>query len=519
MVGDENGDADRQHGQGAAFQADRHAVDDIRGVAGLAGFGHARHRRRGGVVFRNQADAHPDHAAGRHRPENPCRHGQDVHEKQRRDDERARGNESGVTQRVLRPHVLQRFHGEDAQKGRQEADNGHAERQRHQGVAQHGLFHTCASQLVPSVAAHDDRRADSDRRDDRAHVGLEDVGAHAGHVAYVVAYVVGDHARVARVIFGNACLDFPHQVAAHVRCFGVDAAADAREQGDGTGAHREPADVFGGLGVGVQAEEGPHAQQSEAGDGQAHDRAAVEGDQQSGAFALGQCGLRGAHVRLGGRLHAEIAGQDGTDRAGQKGDARLDGDLPDQQAEDDQHEDAQDLIFAFEKGHRAFVDRRGDFAHAVVPVRVAGHRPKDQERHGEPDHPENHGIGRNAAREVVGIEHVAVCPPGLEKSWPMACSGPGTCGGIPVTAGRKIDASPIRVKRQPCSLLQGHRPCGARSLSRNRRVSKRSSDHLVRNSQTLPRPEYRGWITSAATARRGPRVCAIRAVPRPSALR
>ena len=53
-----------------------------------------------------------------------------------------------------------------------------------------------------------------------------------GDVADVVADVVGDRGRVARVVLGDAGLDLADEVGADVGGLGVDAAADAGEQGD-----------------------------------------------------------------------------------------------------------------------------------------------------------------------------------------------------------------------------------------------------------------------------------------------
>jgi hypothetical protein len=73
------------------------------------------------------------------------------------------------------------------------------------------------------------QRSQNHGRDDRDRVGLEQVGGHAGAVANVVANVVGDHCRVARVIFGNAGFDFAHQVGTDVSALGENAAAQAGE--------------------------------------------------------------------------------------------------------------------------------------------------------------------------------------------------------------------------------------------------------------------------------------------------
>ena len=74
--------------------------------------------------------------------------------------------------------------------------------------------------------------AEQHGRDQRHRVGLEQVGRHAGAVADVVADVVGDHRRVARVVLGDAGFDLADQVGADVGTLGEDAAAEAREDRD-----------------------------------------------------------------------------------------------------------------------------------------------------------------------------------------------------------------------------------------------------------------------------------------------
>ena len=70
-------------------------------------------------------------------------------------------------------------------------------------------------------------------------VGLEQVGGHAGAVADVVAHVVGDHGRVARVVLGDARLDLADEVGADVGGLGEDAAAESREDRDQRAAEAE----------------------------------------------------------------------------------------------------------------------------------------------------------------------------------------------------------------------------------------------------------------------------------------
>ena len=63
---------------------------------------------------------------------------------------------------------------------------------------------------MPAIAgrrlAGEHQPAEQHRRDDRHRVGLEQVGGHAGAIADVVADVVGDHRGIARIVFGNARL-------------------------------------------------------------------------------------------------------------------------------------------------------------------------------------------------------------------------------------------------------------------------------------------------------------------------
>jgi hypothetical protein len=141
--------------------------------------------------------------------------------------------------------------------------------------------------------------------DQRHGIGLKQVGGHAGAVAHVVAHVVGDHGRVARVILGDAGFHLAHQVGAHVGALGEDAAAQARKDGDqgrAEGKADQRVQQRGeGLAVGRDAagREEPvkagHAQQAQAHHQHAGDGAAAEGHVQRRANALGG-GLRGAHI-------------------------------------------------------------------------------------------------------------------------------------------------------------------------------------------------------------------------------
>src|SRR5690606_22595660 len=163
-----------------------------------------------------------------------------------------------------------------------------------------------------------------DRGDEGPGVGLEEVGTHAGDVTHVVTDVVGDHRRVARIVLGDARLDLAHQVGAHVGCLGVDPTTDTGEQGD-----RGATETYCGDDVDpvllteevVEDEEaGGDAEQTEPGDGEAHDRAASEGDGKGSRHATGAGGLRRAGVRGRCDPHADESGESGEHRPEHVGD-------------------------------------------------------------------------------------------------------------------------------------------------------------------------------------------------------
>ena len=91
------------------------------------------------------------------------------------------------------------------------------------------------------VTAHHGIEAEPEnhRTDHRADERLEEVGAHAGHVADVVTHVVCDDSGVTGIVLGKTRLDLADEVGADVRGLGVDATADSREERDRRGAHRE----------------------------------------------------------------------------------------------------------------------------------------------------------------------------------------------------------------------------------------------------------------------------------------
>ena len=92
--------------------------------------------------------------------------------------------------------------------------------------------------IVRTGAAEEDRS--QNHGGDRGHrIGLEQIRRHAGAIADIVADIVGDGGRVARIVFRDAGFDLADEIAADVGAFGEDAAAEPGEDRDQRGAEAE----------------------------------------------------------------------------------------------------------------------------------------------------------------------------------------------------------------------------------------------------------------------------------------
>ena len=256
-----------------------------------------------------------------------------------------------------------------------------------------------------------DRRAgEEDRRqhhggDDGHRIGLEQVGRHAGAVADIVADVVGDGGRIARIVFRNAGFDLADQIAADVGALGEDAAAETGEDRDQRGAEAERDQrVDHGAVVrrhmqraGEEAEIERDAEQRQPRDQHAGDGAGLEGELEAAGQRLGR-GLRGAHVGAHRDVHADEAGGARQDRA----DGKADGDQPaEREADDDEDHHADDAdggVLALEIGLRAFAHGGRNLLHVRAAGIGAHHRPggpdaiEDREHATADDHPQSiHG--------------------------------------------------------------------------------------------------------------------------------
>ena len=79
-------------------------------------------------------------------------------------------------------------------------------------------------------ATHRESRPESRRRKNGTAIGFVKVRAHASHIAHVVAHVICNRRRIARVVFGNAGLDFAHEVRTDIGRLRIDATANAGKQ-------------------------------------------------------------------------------------------------------------------------------------------------------------------------------------------------------------------------------------------------------------------------------------------------
>ena len=186
------------------------------------------HRRvlRAGVVLgdhhqrgrQNQADsagAKQGHLAAR-RFDGIVRN-QPLRDKEEGDQRQDAGHSQALVQR--RHHVLHAGRGLD----KEAADDGGHDRHRAECQRVHHSAH---------AGAGDHQGAEHHGGNQRDGVGFKQVGGHAGAVAHVVAHVVGNHGRVARIVLGNAGFDLAHQVGADVSALGENAAAEPGKDRD-----------------------------------------------------------------------------------------------------------------------------------------------------------------------------------------------------------------------------------------------------------------------------------------------
>ena len=153
--------------------------------------------------------------------------------------------------------------------------------------------------------ALDYERTQQHRGNQRDDISFKQVRRHAGAIANIVADVIGNDGRIARIIFGNAGFDLADQIGTNVGALCENAAAKAGKNRNQRSAEREAdegfqqvmlRDAVADAGCTEVPVKQRHAQQAQAYHEHAGDRATLEGDIERFVHAFGGC-LRGAHVR------------------------------------------------------------------------------------------------------------------------------------------------------------------------------------------------------------------------------
>ena len=246
------------------------------------------------------------------------------------------------------------------------ANDGGDDRHRAQGQrVQHSLTGCCGDQ---QCTQHHGR--------DQGHgIGLEQVGGHAGAIAHVVAHVVGDHGRVARIVFGDARFHFAHQVGPHVSALGENAAAQSGKNRDQRGAEgkadqgvEQGGQIFVRREVAV-AHQKPvktgHTQQTQAHHQHAGDGTSPKRHVQRRANAFGG-GLGRAHVGFDRHIHADEAARARKHRADHETDG---GDAIQKDGhQDGQHhaDDGDGFVLPGQIGRSTILNGRCNFLHPGI---------------------------------------------------------------------------------------------------------------------------------------------------------
>ena len=246
---------------------------------------------------------------------------------------------------------------------------------------------------------------------DAAAVAFVQVGAHIGHVAHVVTYVIGNGGGVAGVVFRDVLLHFAHDVGAYIGRFGIDAASHTREERLRTGTHPEGEHSGGDnhqiLGIGgviENLEDTPpdgNIQQAQPHHGKSHHSAAAERDFQAGIEAA-HSGVGRTRTGIGGGSHTHITRQAAEETARQEGKRHpgilhaeaigQDGEQPGQDDKDHNYH----LILLPEVGHSAFPHVLGNFFHGRGAFAFLHHLTEEDVRKQQ----RNHGRCRHQIEQV-----------------------------------------------------------------------------------------------------------------------
>ena len=366
LVGSDHAARDHDDRQRGCLHALGEAGDDVRRMPGRGRFGDLLDRAPAapGVVLGDRDEQEGDREADERRavelPERELRPLERLRDGDEPDRGEHRRGEDAHVERVD-DRVLALADAREERADDRGQDRHAAERERVQPEA---------AVLVGGAEQH--------HRDGGDGVRLEQVGGHAGAVADVVADVVGDHGRVARVVLGDAGLDLADEVGADVGGLREDAAAEPGEDGDERAAEGEAEEVVDGRLGRVVERSGQEpvvpgdAEETETDDEEPRHGAGPERDLECRGDALASR-LGGARVRADGDVHPDEPGRCGEHGADQEPECRAPAELgvePDHQDRDDR--DVPDRrVLLFQVGGGAFLHSTRDLPHALVARRLA----------------------------------------------------------------------------------------------------------------------------------------------------
>ena len=216
--------------------------------------------------------------------------------------------------------------------------------------------------------------ANSDRRDDRTDIRLEDVGPHPGNISDIVTDVVRNGRWVPWIVLRNACFDLAHQVGADVGRLGEDTASDPSKECDRARPHREAGDdlaepnelaIYYRVSA-VYREQHADAEQAKRSHCKPHHCTAKEGDTKGLALAEIVRGSSSPSVGPSCGLHSEESCRHGTQGTKDVSDRRGGADRVREQQCDDDDKAENYGVLGLQERHRAIVNLLSDVDHGLV---------------------------------------------------------------------------------------------------------------------------------------------------------
>ena len=288
--------------------------------------------------------------------------------------------DSQRTQQLFHTRALFGFHHINTDDGQQHTA-GSDKRRRQHGFELHS-FHSRSGKR---------RRAQCHRGEDRTGIRLVEVGTHTGYVTYVIAYVIGDSSRVARVILRDVILRLTDKVGSYICRLGINTTAYAgkkclRGSTHTKGQHggRDGDEVsfrpyqLKQTGTVKDKEPTGDVQQRKTHYRQPHHRTRTESHLQTRIQALTRRVSRTSR-RICCGLHSEETSQTGEETAGQESepdDTVLQVKIRHNGKNDSQHHEhnRHDFVLLLEISHRSLAHMRSDGFHQVGAFILAQHR-------------------------------------------------------------------------------------------------------------------------------------------------